>query len=347
MIASLEDITSQIKSDEELVLAARRQLLLFHKSPTPKWIVDAGSIRFIEVNDAAVKHYGFTREEFKQMIIYDLIAPEERKRAKLLFEKLKETENYEYNGILKLRKKKGAVVDAEVTSHTLKIDGETHVMVVANDITDRLNAQKRNTQAIIEAQEEERNLIGKELHDNVNQLLTTAQLYLENIDDYGDHTEEFINKSIDIIRKSISEIRNLSKALITPDLIDFDFRDSLEGLISYYKYLKTFDITFNYNVSNNYFPSEMRLNIYRILQELLNNTVKYAKATLVTISVEETDNTLVIRYEDNGVGFDPEAKSTGIGIRNIKSRIDAFKGEITFDSALDKGLRVLIKLPFL
>jgi signal transduction histidine kinase len=184
------------------------------------------------------------------------------------------------------------------------------------------------------------------LHANVCQLLATAKLYAESTKYDPEQRESFTAKSIDIIQTCIDEIRSLSKALVAPDLMELGFRDSIKELISHYKALQIFDVEFSYTVKNKELDRTLQLTLYRIMQELFNNTIKYAKATKVQLTLEEKNNKLRLNYKDNGVGFDLNQKKSGIGIKNIKSRVDAFKGHLHLVTGPGEGTEFIIEVSY-
>lgn len=220
-----------------------------------------------------------------------------------------------------------------------------HIVVVANDIIGKIQAQKEVARAIIQAQEKERSIIGKELHDNVNQLLTTAKLCVQNTVYYPEQKEVFMEKGAGIIQKCINEIRGLSKALITPTLSDLGFQSTIDELMAYYKEFKLFSVQVEYSLNENGLDKDLKLSIYRILQELFNNTVKYAKASAVQVLIQENDHYIRVVYMDDGIGFDPACAKKGMGLTNIKSRVEVHKGKIRIQSNQNAGFKALITFP--
>jgi PAS domain S-box-containing protein len=346
LVGAMRDITKQKKIETELKLSEQRYRHLFYDSPRPKWMFDADSYRFLEVNNATIEHYGFSKEEFLQMTIFDIRPQEEIESIRKIAKRLKTDKNFKHHGFSRHLKKNGDVITVEVNSHAIVIEGKMHIVVSAIDVTEKLMTEKRITTAIINAQEEERSFIGKELHDNVCQLLATAKLYAESTKYDPEQRESFTAKSIDIIQTCIDEIRSLSKALVAPDLMELGFRDSIKELISHYKALQIFDVEFSYTVKNKELDRTLQLTLYRIMQELFNNTIKYAKATKVQLTLEEKNNKLRLNYKDNGVGFDLNQKKSGIGIKNIKSRVDAFKGHLHLVTGPGEGTEFIIEVSY-
>ncbi len=346
MVGSVRDITAvRVREEKEKQLQLRYKLL-FHDSPTPKWIFDPKTLRFVEVNEAASRLYGYSRDEWLKMTILDLRKETECKKVAKMYEGAIKDPEFQCNGVAKHRKKNGEWIDVELTSHALKQENTCHIVTVGNDITEKLETQKKLARAIINTQEKERSVIGKELHDNVNQLLTTAKLYVQNASYYPEQKEHFLTKGADIIQKSINEIRALSKALITPTLSDIGFKETLDELVDYYKELNLFKVDFSYLLKTDELEHELKLSIYRILQELFNNTIKYAKAKNVMVQIHETEQYLRVIYIDDGVGFDQKQYKRGLGLNNIKNRIEVFKGKLRLITEPGKGTTALVVFPY-
>ena len=225
-------------------------------------------------------------------------------------------------------------------------EGKAIRMVGAmQDITKIKETEKAISKAIINTQEKERSEIGKELHDNVNQILTTVKLYIENIRDYPDHRMQFIDKSVMLAQRAINEIRMLSKQLVTPVMADLGFEATLCELTDHYKSLNLFNITLDFAADEAIIDKNMQLTIYRIVQEQLNNIVKYARPTQVTIRVVQQPQALLMQVTDDGVGFDTTKTSSGLGLRNIEHRSQLFKGQLTLQSAPGAGCHLQIIFP--
>lgn len=204
---------------------------------------------------------------------------------------------------------------------------------------EKVQQQKKITRAIIEAQEKERNHIGRELHDNVNQILATTTLYLGMAAKNNTDAKELISYSIGLVNNAIDEIRALSARHVTP-LKDI----KLEQLIG--ELLKTpggIQTKFRYNADID--DDELKLNLYRIIQEQVNNIVKHAQATTIEVLIEATEHNLLVEVTDDGKGFDPKQKRNGIGISNMMNRIESFNGEMSILSRPGEGCKIRTRIP--
>jgi two-component system sensor histidine kinase UhpB len=194
----------------------------------------------------------------------------------------------------------------------------------------------------------ERNGLGRELHDNINQILSVIKMYL-GMARTGDGIQEvLIDKSYAYVNEAIGEIRKLSHSLVAPTLGDIGLKEALEELTRDTNYLKNlqvkFDIDESYN--ENGMDENKKLMFYRIVQEQLNNIIKYAAATKVVLTMRVDSDQLHLSVADNGVGFDTSRKAYGIGFRNINSRIEFYSGHMNVISAPGCGCTLEVTIPY-
>lgn len=210
----------------------------------------------------------------------------------------------------------------------------------------KTDEHKKITKAMIEAQELERHYLGQELHDNINQLLLGSKLYLELEGERNDLFKEVIKYPLELINQTINEIRLLSKKLVSP-VINFNLHGLIEDLLSNLHKNSTTTTHFKYDFSDTLISHHLKLNIYRIIQEQLNNIAKHAKANDINISITETNRILCITVSDDGVGFNLANKAKGIGISNMKNRVASFKGKMEIVSSEGNGCNTIIHIPIL
>jgi two-component system sensor histidine kinase UhpB len=209
-----------------------------------------------------------------------------------------------------------------------------------------LYQQKLITEVTIEAQEKQRNELGRELHDNINQILSIVKMFLTMAMEKKDNREELVQRSIGNLDQAIEDIRKLSKSLVAPSLGDIGLEDALLYLIEEMNLNSDLKIEF---VNEIHDPKEidksMELMLYRIVQEQVNNIRKYAKAQVAIITVKTSEDNLLLSIADNGVGFDTTQKANGIGLKNIRSRVDFYSGTMNIISTPRNGCVINISLP--
>ena len=206
--------------------------------------------------------------------------------------------------------------------------------------------EKQIIEAIVEAKEMERADIGKELHDNINQLLSASILYLGMARKDIKLGEIYLAHSSEYILTAIEEIRKLSKELVSNPTHEFGLCVAIEYTSGEIMDIHPVKITcvLDYALEDT-MSEKFKLNTFRIFQEQLNNILKHAKATEITVSVSKINNSFVLSMADNGIGFDPAKKATGIGLNNISSRAELYKGNARFISSPDMGCTLLVHFP--
>lgn len=208
--------------------------------------------------------------------------------------------------------------------------------------------QKELLKTSILSQEKERNRIAKELHDDVGALLTTTKLYFNQItlDLSKAEVISLTNKSLSFLDTMIESVRNISRDLRPVILEKMGLIEAVQSLVQSIHDTGAIKIAFN-NQPINSLSKSSELNCYRIIQELLNNTLKHAEANKVIIKIKSDNENLVIEYEDDGKGCDPETINSdgGLGFKNIKSRLSIVSGALSFPFS-QQGFKVKICIPY-
>ena len=355
LLGAAEDITPQRLFEKALTESEESYRQLFNNAPLPTIICDLASLRILDVNNAIIEQYGYSREELLSMTVLDLHPKEEHGRFFEGNEKIKPSTRNNLGVIQHLKKNRERML-VEVSATPIQYKGKAAMLAAANNITEKLrlqkqlieekvNHQKSITKVTIEAQEKQRSEIGKELHDNVNQLLAAAKLYVENIRHIPEQKDYFIEQSVALLNRCINETRRLSHALVTPTTGDASLRDSLLALIETFQELKAFEIHTVFDFSEKQVEAGLELTIYRILQECFSNTLKYANASVVSVIIRLHHKKLLVTYTDNGVGFVPSIAKKGIGLKNIRNRAEAYNGKVKISTSLNGGFELNVSFP--
>lgn len=210
--------------------------------------------------------------------------------------------------------------------------------------------QKENSklQSILDALEEERKRIAKDLHDRVGSILSTVKLYHNNLLDRMDETDQRMNEisgSITgLLDQSISEVRAVSKNMISGVLADFGLIPAVYDLVESINNSEALRIELSEFGLDARFDKNIEINLYRIIQELFNNTLKHSEATEVELSLNRVDKDISLTYMDNGKGFNVRTQKEGIGLKNMQSRVDKLNGNIRIDSN-QNGSTFLFQIP--
>jgi len=210
---------------------------------------------------------------------------------------------------------------------------------------DTLNKQKKEqTIAILNAQENERRRIARDLHDGFGQLLSALKINLEMIPNNGN---THLTKAFEIIDNSLIEVKNIAYNLMPITLEDKGLITALQELVDRIRHTKKFNFYFYvHNVNEKIIEKDTQYNIYRIVQEALNNIIKHSEATEVNFQLMLHNNKLTITIEDNGIGFNVGGQfNKGNGLQNIKARSELLDGTLNIDSGKNIGTTLIIVLP--
>jgi signal transduction histidine kinase len=205
---------------------------------------------------------------------------------------------------------------------------------------------KKITEAVITAQESERSLIGLELHDNINQVLTTVKLLHEMILAGVGDAKLLLPRASQYLQDCINEIRSLSKRLSAPTLGKISLGESVEDLIDSINQTSKVKITSHISGLNNHLlKKDLHIGVYRILQEQLNNVLKHAEASEVLVQLEIIDDKVHLCIKDNGRGFVVQDKRRGIGLMNMQTRAENLNGTFRLESKPGFGCKVDVVVP--
>jgi signal transduction histidine kinase len=196
------------------------------------------------------------------------------------------------------------------------------------------------------AQEKERTQIGRELHDGVNQVLTTVKLYNELCLTEEQTNHKMLLKSIQQINYCIETLRTISHRLAAPELGKTSLKDAFTKLAASVNETRKTEVLFYcYGLMEERISPELGEAVLRIAQEQLTNILKYAQSPTVDLLLVGTSTSLALKIQDYGVGFDTKKKETGAGISNMRSRAMLWKGELEIVSSPGQGCTLTVEIP--
>jgi signal transduction histidine kinase len=207
------------------------------------------------------------------------------------------------------------------------------------------NEQVKSMRNYIKGEENERNRIASELHDGIGGTLSAIKLKLRKITEKDKNPQ--IEKVIDNVDFLYNDVRAISHNLISPQLKDSIFIEVINNLVNEIKDATNFEISLEYLEEDkiNQLSEEIQVTVYRMIQELLKNSVSHSNGTKIEINVNKFDRELNLVVEDNGNGFDTSKKRLGIGLRNLETRIKALGGKLIIDSVIGRGSAFNITIP--
>lgn len=210
-----------------------------------------------------------------------------------------------------------------------------------------LNKQKELAalEALIEGEDIERSRIAKDLHDSVNGNLSAIKHHLSSIaqDSLKKEDNKIFNSTIEMIDNACEQIRNISHDLVPPSLLNYGLLEAMEQYINRINAIGLIEISFQHFGTLEPLSKKAETTIYHIIQELIANIVKHSRANKAIVQVNADSETIHITVEDNGLGYDTNALSHGLGLQNVKSRIKFLNAEMDIKSD-NKGTSVAIDI---
>lgn len=223
-------------------------------------------------------------------------------------------------------------------------------------IEKRVKEQQYRSALILEGQEEERKRIAQEIHDGIGQMLTALKLNLEGVTaSNAPHMRQRISDTKHLMKSVIKEVRRVSFNLSPSSLVDFGMVPAMKKISQEVSALTDTQVTFeNKSEYVNRLDNNIETNIYRIVQEAVNNGIKYAKADNINISFEHNPNRLLIKIKDNGKGFELKKLAnsghfgaSGHGIFNMKERAAYINAKFDIESEINQGTTISLTVPLI
>jgi len=333
---------------------AGRYRMLFETSPLPMWVLDAESLRFLAINDAAIRLYGYTRDEFLAMTARD-IDPDSGGLGR---------------GVSRHTKKNGEEIDVDRVGHLVSWRGTRARLVFIRDITERQRTQlalerlnreleqsherlRALSRRLLEVQEEERGRLARDLHDDIGQALTALKIQLESLPRTAAEAplRGRIDECVETTRHTIERVRQLSLSLRPSQLDDLGLAAALRshldrqarvaGIVSHFDALEA--------------PAEMAADTetacFRVAQEAINNVLRHAQARNLWLHLAMVGGQLALSVRDDGRGFDIESvrrragTAGSLGLVGMEERVALVGGAFELRSLPGKGTVMLATFP--
>jgi len=221
-----------------------------------------------------------------------------------------------------------------------KIIGYTKV---TRDLTEKKRTESMIRQAILMAQEKERNEIAGLLHDSVGQMLVAGKIFIEQ--SRKSSNTALFTKGLENIKKALNEIRGISHKLNPSAELDLGLADAVLVLVNDLNLLKKTKFRLSKSGTTFHIKPEIEKNIFRILQELCSNIIKHSKAKNAVLKLIWQKENLTLMITDNGIGFNLKQVKKGLGLQNTNYRVEMYDGTVKITSAPGKGTAVQITIP--
>lgn len=337
--------------------------LLFEHNPIPMFVYDVETLLFLDVNDAATTHYGYSREEFTRMWITDLWALDDLQL--LQAGRLKNKAQLNIMGEWLHQRKNGEVRNVQVIAQQLEVNNPRTALLIAEDITERTQAaqklkysyeQLRALSAHLQSvREEERSRMAFEIHDELGQILTAIRMDLSWLHDKFSLIKTPLRRTLmshadsmtKLIDSTIQTVRRISTELRPRILDDLGLVAATEWQAHEFEARTNIQCKFHTDVEELKLDRERSTAVFRILQESLTNILRHAKASIVTIELHVSPDELTLEVVDNGKGIEPDKSKTtqSFGLLGMQERALLLGGNVTIKRASKKGTIVNLELP--
>ena len=357
-VAELEERISERKQAEAALRESEeRYRELFENARDAIYVHDLAG-NYIRINRAAERLSGYRRDEIIGHNFTEFVAPDHIRHVRVSFcaklAKKGET-TYEVDVIAK----DGRRVPVEVSSRAIYENGLlVGVQGMARDITERKIAQdalQMFSRQLIEAQEDERRRIARELHDQIGQVLTAVKMNLHSVQQVCNSSEarSHVKDNIDAVDEALRLVRDLSVDLRPPVLDDLGLVTALRWYIDRYARRTGLNVELIIDLPDDgeRFSRELETASFRIAQEALTNIVRHANASEIVVQLSKDQHELVFSIKDNGVGFDLNrlrkraTRAATLGLISMQERAHAAGGTVEIDSETSKGTEVRFRLP--
>ena len=349
----IADITERKRAEEALRESEERFHKIFDHSNDAIFLIDPERHEILDVNPKACDMLGFSVQELLSLSVSD-IHPGEMPEL-LAFEQSVFKAGQGWTNELTCRTKTGVILPSEISASTVEIGGQTRMIALVRDTTERKQAQEALFQQTRElAVLEERNRLAREIHDSLAQGLTAIIWQLnaaeKAVESGGEPALQSLERVRNLARGGLQEARRSVWDLRAGPLEGRTLAEALEREIERVAGGGDVKISFVASGEERVLPSGVEAALLRICQEALTNVLKYANATEVTVTLAFGDSQVRLTVRDNGIGFDPELPtrrdrdSGGFGLINMRERARLLGGELTVHSEAGKGTLVEVTL---
>jgi PAS domain S-box-containing protein len=251
----------------------------------------------------------------------------------------------------KLVNRSGRTAHIEIYSKTIMYRNRRAIVSLLRDITLRKETENKLLYTVINTEEKERQRFAQDLHDELGPFLSGLKLYLNEIQENIDDTEKrktLIDYLSQMIDESVDKLRMLASNLTPQNMIDVGLTGSVKKMIARLNNTGRIQIALETDGQESGLEHAFVITLYRIILELINNTIKHAKSKHVLIQLEYAKRNVRLRYTDDGKGFDFDQQlreGKGIGLKSILSRIEMYDGKFAFERLREKGFEFSIDFP--
>jgi PAS domain S-box-containing protein len=312
------------------------------------YIITDYDFNFIEANKTLLNNFGVTKEYLAEHALINFLVPTYHS---LIYDKLQLLKQGIPSGDLEIEiisPLTQQIITFEINNKPIVFNHQKVIISSMRDITERKSISRKLFEAIIRTEEDERSRIAKDLHDEIGPLLSALKIYMTSFVE-NDNIEKKNNIAGQIgviIRDMIESVKDISNDMSPHVLVNFGLNAAIQNISDIFS--RNINIHMQSNIEKIRFSEIFESVVYRVIKELINNTIKHAHASEIYIMMNYYDQKLECRYKDNGIGFDLNQylnnQTQGMGLNNIKSRIQSLGGYLDIITSPGKGFELTLQL---
>ncbi len=356
----VENRTLEVKRVVDQLLASEKKYkLLFEHNPLPMWMMTMPDMNIADVNDAAVHHYGYSRNEFLKLNLRD-IHPQSDVNVFLSYMRERSSGSH-HAGVWRQYKKNRNIIFVEIYAYSMQLEGRDVRLVLSHDITQKIEAEKKLKRSIgeirmltghlQEVREEERKNIARDIHDELGQQLTILKMdvawIIKKLRNPDEVLTDQLKGLLDTIDGTIKSVRRMCSELRPALLDDLGLIAAMEWQAREFEKNTGIAVELTLPGEALRLVTEIKTGLFRIFQESLTNIARHAQAREVKVNLQEGDKTLVLDIRDDGKGFDTSLlnEKRTLGILGMEERSLMMGGKYVIESEPGKGTTVKVTVP--
>lgn len=335
---------------QDLQLSERKYRSFFENAAIGVAHIDPYTGKFLSVNDMLCEILGYSRNELKLFTFVDLTHPDDKAVTIQRQNQILKGEIREFSIEKRYLGKNGNQVHVNATISPLWKEGEkpSTILALFDDISSKKDLEQKVLEGSIQAQEVQKNRIASEIHDGIVQEMVACGIHAESLEEVLDQPDQLLDRIralVKLIKKITNDTRMVSHNLLSADVSNMRLTELFSRLEQQLKSLTSMEIRMEVHLENEEDISEdVKINIFRVVQELTTNIIKHSKATFAAITLEEISDDIFVTVRDNGIGMN-ETSSIGIGTYTIRNRINKIGGTLQYHHPNTGGLEVSFSVP--
>ncbi|SMO64784.1 hybrid sensor histidine kinase/response regulator [Fodinibius sediminis] len=347
LFGTTQDITDRKRAELQLRENERRYRMLFQGTTDEILVFQVDDNReplpFLDVNDIACELLGYSHEELLEKTLYDIVAAEKDEIQKRIADVIDSGKRiHESQHITK----EDEVIPLEISARSFSYNGRPTIISIGRDVRDR----RKLEQEILNISEQERQRIGRDMHDGLGQMLTgiglIAQSLSNKLESQGAEGAEKVQEIADLVKEADEYARALTQGLVPVNIESNGLDSALRELTRKLSKMYDIDIQYSNTPEAKVDDNASAVHLYRIAQEAINNAIKHGNASVVHVALNMEKDHIMLHIEDNGQGFPgPEEISDGMGVRIMNFRAQMIGGHLEIKSENGEGTEVFCQMP--